>query len=85
MTSFDYTIKDELGLHARPAGVMVKRLKEVPANISVMCGTRRADGKKLFQLMGMAVKQGETVTVEIDGENEEALREELLAFFAENY
>ncbi len=85
MTSFEYTIKDELGLHARPAGVMVKRLKELPASVTVICGARRADGKKMFQLMGMAVKQGETVTVEIEGENEEALRDELLAFFAENY
>lgn len=85
MVSFDYTIKDEMGLHARPAGVMVKRLKEVPAAVSVLCQGRKADGKKLFQLMGMAVKCGETVTVEIDGEGEEALRDELLAFFEDNF
>ena len=27
MKSFEYTIKDELGIHARPAGLLQKRLK----------------------------------------------------------
>lgn len=85
MVNFEYAIKDEMGLHARPAGVMVKRLKEVPASVTIRCGDRSADAKKLFKLMGMAVKCGETVTVEIEGEHEEALRDEMLAFFEENY
>lgn len=85
MVSFDYTIQDEMGLHARPAGVMVKRLKAVPASVIIRCGERSADAKKLFQVMAMAVKCGETVTVEVDGEDEAALRDELLAFFRENY
>lgn len=85
MVSFDYTIKDELGLHARPAGVMVKRLKALPAAVSIRCGQRQADAKKLFAVMGMAVKCGETVTVSVDGEDEEAIRTELMAFFEENF
>ena len=85
MVSFDYTIKDALGLHARPAGILVKRLKTLPCEVTVICEDRKADAKKLFALMGMAVKCGETVTVTVEGENEQAVMEELLAFFEENY
>jgi phosphocarrier protein len=85
MKSFSYTIKDELGLHARPAGLMVKRIKSMPAQVVIRCGERSADGRKLFAIMGMCVKQGEIVTVEVDGEGEEALCGELLEFFEANY
>ena len=85
MVSFDYTIKDALGLHARPAGILVKRLKTLPCEVSVACGDRKADAKKLFALMGMAVKCGETVTVSVEGEGEDEVMEELIAFFEENY
>lgn len=85
MVEFTYTIQDEMGLHARPAGVMVKRLKDLPINVTIKCGQRSANAKKLFQIMGMAVKCGETVTVELEGENEETMRDELLQFFKDNY
>lgn len=85
MVSFTYTVKSEMGLHARPAGIMVKRLQDEPADVTVRCGQRVANGKKLFQLMAMGVKCGETVAVEISGQNEETLCKELQQFFAKNY
>lgn len=85
MVSFEYTIKDPMGLHARPAGVMVKQIKDVPASVTITCGTRSTDAKKLFGIMGMAVKCGETVTVSIDGDGEEAAKEQLQKFFEENF
>jgi phosphocarrier protein len=85
MQSFSYTIKDEMGLHARPAGQMVKYIKTLPERVTIRCGERSADGRKLFAIMAMAVNQGETVTVEVDGEGEKAVCGELLEFFKENY
>ena len=85
MVKFEYTIKEEMGLHARPAGIMVKQLKPLTCSVTVRCGERSADAKKMFALMAMAVKCGETVTVEIDGEQEEKVREELIRFFQENF
>lgn len=85
MVQFDYTIKEEMGLHARPAGVMVKELKPLSCNVTITCGTRKADAKKMFALMAMAVKCGETVTVTIDGENEEKVKDGLVKFFQENF
>jgi phosphocarrier protein len=85
MHCFTYTIKDEMGLHARPAGQMVKYIKTLQEKVTIRCGERNADGRKLFAIMAMAVNQGETVTVEVDGENEEAVSGELLEFFKANY
>ena len=85
MTSFDYTIKDPMGLHARPAGVMVKQIKPLQAAIKFRCGDREADAKKLFAIMGMAVKCGETVTVSVDGDDEETIAADLKRFFEDNY
>jgi len=85
MVSFEYTVKDPMGVHARPAGIMVRQIKDVPASVRIACGSRSADAKKLFGIMGMAVKCGETVTVTIDGEDEAAMLERLKAFFAENF
>jgi phosphocarrier protein len=85
MTEFTYTIKEEMGLHARPAGVMVKELKALPCNVLISCGNRKADAKKMFALMAMGVKCGETVTVTIEGENDEKAKEYLLKFFNENF
>ncbi len=85
MVSFEYTIKDPMGLHARPATVMVKRLKTLGCSVKISCGSRSADAQKLLALMGMAVKCGETVTVEIEGQDEDNVKNELMKFFAENY
>lgn len=85
MVSFTYTIKEPMGLHARPAGIMVKELKPLPCSVKVSCGSRSADGKKLFALMGMAVKCGETVLVEIEGEDEEKVKASLQSFFESNF
>lgn len=85
MTSFSYTIKEPMGLHARPAGIMAKRLQNETCSVTVCCGTRTANAKGLFSLMRIAVKCGETVTVNIAGENEAALAAELQLFFSENF
>ncbi|MEG0769991.1 MAG: HPr family phosphocarrier protein [Ruthenibacterium sp.] len=85
MQSFTYTIQQALGLHARPAGVMVNKLSDTPCSVTVKCGDRSADGKRLLALMRMAVKCGDVVTVEIAGDGEDAVAAQLKVFFAENF
>lgn len=85
MTGFDYTLKNPMGLHMRPAGVMVKRLNEVPCTVMLRCGERSANGKRILAVMSLAAKCGETVKVEVTGENEQAVAEELQIFFKENF
>ncbi|MEG0896267.1 MAG: HPr family phosphocarrier protein [Ruthenibacterium sp.] len=85
MTSFTYLIRDPMGLHARPAAVLAKRLQNEACTVTVLCGTRKANAKGLFSLMSIAVKCDETVTVCVEGEDEAALAQELEVFFAENF
>lgn len=84
MKSFTYTIKDELGIHARPAGLLVKEAKQYTSTITLACGDKKAAAKGLMGVMGMAVKQGNEVTVTAEGDDEDAAIAALEAFFKAN-
>ena len=79
MKSFNYVITDEVGIHARPAGILVKEAKKYASTI-----TKKADATRLMALMGLGVKCGEEVTVEVSGDDEETVCAELEAFFKAN-
>ena len=63
MKSFDYVIKDEVGIHARPAGLLGKKCKEFASTVTIAKGDKEAGATKLMALMGLGVKCGDTVTV----------------------
>ena len=84
MQSFTYVIKDELGIHARPAGLLVKEAKKYTSTITLLCGEKKAVAKGLMGVMGMAVKQGMEVTVTAEGEDEVAAIAALESFFKAN-
>ena len=84
MQSFTYVIKDELGIHARPAGLLVKEVKKFSSTVTLICGEKKAVAKGLIGVMGMAVKQGNEVTVTAEGEDEVEAIAALEAFFNNN-
>lgn len=84
MKTFTYTITDEVGIHARPAGMLVKQAKECTSEVTVNCKGKSADAKKLMMLMALGVKQGDEVTVEVSGDNEDADVSLMEKFFKEN-
>lgn len=85
MKSFAYTITNPQGLHAHPAGVLVKQAKAVvPCTVTIEKDGKKADARKMFALMGLGIKSGDTVTVHVGGENEEQVAADLEAFMQEN-
>lgn len=84
MKSFEYTITDPVGIHARPAGMLVKEVKNYASSVTIVKGDKKADAKKLMILMSLGVKCGETVTVDVEGADEETAAASLEAFFKEN-
>lgn len=84
MESFEYKIKDSAGIHARPAGLLVKKASCYQSDITLKKDEKSADAKKIFALMGMVIKCGDTVTVEISGDDEKIACDELKKFFEEN-
>ncbi|MBQ3584055.1 MAG: HPr family phosphocarrier protein [Lachnospiraceae bacterium] len=84
MREFHYTITDAEGIHARPAGELVKLAKEFSCDIKMSSGGKEGDCKRIFGIMGLAVKQGMDVKMSFDGEDEDKACEEIEAFMKEN-
>lgn len=84
MKEFSYTIKDEIGIHARPAGLLAKKAKEFESSVTIECKGKSAAATKLMAIMGLGVKHGDTVNVKIEGTDEEKAAAEIEAFFNEN-
>lgn len=84
MTEILYTVTDELGIHARPAGMLVKLLQGFQSNISISCKGKQADGKKLFALMSMGVKRGDTLLLTANGPDDADAAQAAERFFIES-
>jgi phosphocarrier protein len=85
MKEFTYTIKDPLGIHARPAGLLSKLAKTFDGTVvTVEKDGKVAKASQLMKLMGLGIKQGAEVTVKAEGENEDAAIAAIQAFFNEN-
>ena len=76
MKEFKYVIKDNEGIHARPAAF--------PCKVTIEKDGKEADAKRIFAVMGLAVKCGQEITLKTDGENEEEAMNKLSAFLEEN-
>lgn len=70
MIEFEYTITDKLGIHARPAGILVNTAKRFKSQITFSAKEGTADAKRIFAVMGLAVKCGDTLKVVCEGEDE---------------
>ncbi len=84
MKEFEYTITDPVGIHARPAGVLVKEIKKYTSTVTVAKGEKSVNALKLMALMGMGIKQGDTVKVTVEGPDEDTAAAAIEAFFKAN-
>lgn len=84
MKEFTYTITDSVGIHARPAGLLVKKAAEFKSDITLHKGEKSADAKKIFAVMTLGAKQNDPVRVSVCGDDEDSAVAALEAFFKEN-
>ena len=85
MKSFDYVITDPVGIHARPAGVLVKEIKKFAGTtVTISKGEKSVNALKLMALMGMGIKQGDTVTVSVEGGDEAGVAAAIQDFVKNN-
>ena len=75
MKNFSYTIKDAVGIHARPAGNLAKLIEKNGKSVDVT---------KLMMLMGLGVKCGDTVNFTVEGPDEEAAAKAVEEFMQAN-
>ncbi len=84
MKTFNYTIKDKVGIHARPAGLLAKEAKNFKSEITIGKDGKNVNAERLMQVMGMGIKCGDTVTVSVSGEDEDEAVKAMERFFGEN-
>lgn len=84
MKTFQYTIREELGMHARPAGLILQLAKEFKSEIVISNKGKSGNLKRLFSVIELDIQYQDTVTVTVEGPDEDVAAEEMLAFFEEN-
>lgn len=85
MKEFTYTIQDKLGIHARPAGLLVKKAKSyADTTVSLTANGKTVNLAQLMKLMALGIKQGTEVKITCEGAAEEEAAAGLLAFLQEN-
>ena len=84
MKEFTYVITDEIGIHARPAGMLVKEAKSVSSKITLEANGKSAEATKLMAVMGLGVKSGAEVVIKAEGDDEDAAIAKMEEFMKAN-
>ena len=84
MKEFKYAITDEEGIHARPAGLLVKVATGFQSKITIAKDGKEVDAKRIFGVMGLAAKKNQEITIKADGEDEAEAIESLSEFLKSN-
>lgn len=84
MREIKYVIKDAMGIHARPAGLLIKEAGKFTCSITIKKDTKEVDAKRIIGVMGLGVKQGEEITVIFDGPDEEEAARTVTEFLKAN-
>ena len=73
MVSKSYIVSDPLGLHARPAGLIVKEAQRYGCQVTLtnQKNGKAASAKGLFALLGLEITQGDSITLVADGADEQ--------------
>jgi len=81
---FVFRVNDAAGLHARPAGLLVKCAKACQSQITIIKDEKQVDATRLMAVMGLGVKKGECITIRVIGETENTDIATIQTFLEEN-
>ena len=84
MRQFNYVITDEIGIHARPAGLLAKEAKAFTSKITIEANGKKAEVTKLMAVMQLGVKKDTEVLITAEGEDEDTAIAKMEAFMKEN-
>lgn len=84
MVSFQFVINDKTGLHARPAGLLVKEALKCTSRVTIRKGEKTGDAKRIFNVMGLSIKAGEEVEIIVEGDMEQEEARAFQAFIKAN-
>lgn len=78
-------VTNKLGIHARPAGMIVDVTGQSKSDISILFDGAKANAKSILNVMMLAIPAGSEVKFEIDGEDEEAVASQLEKLFNDHF
>ena len=85
MVQSDTTIINKLGLHARASGVLTQTVTPFKSDVWIIRNGRRVNAKSIMGVMMLAAGIGSTLTIEADGEDEQAALDAVLAVIADKF
>lgn len=82
MICFDYTIQDKIGLHARPIGMIAKAIAPyADTQVTISSRDQSADAKRIFAMMSLQARQGDTISIQIEGGEESLVADAIRQVF----
>ena len=78
-------VKNELGLHTRPATAIVRMLHRRKSQISFIHKRERVNAKSILSILMLAARKNSTITIEVEGEDAEETMEHLVTAFGERF
>ena len=85
MVSKKIILKNETGLHARPASELVKLTSKFKSNIDMIVGEKRVNAKSMLGIMSAGITANTEIIIECDGEDEEKALKEIEAAFENKF
>ena len=73
-------IKNETGLHARPAASLVQFVKNYPGEVKIIKDGKEANAKSIFNVMSLGIAKGTEINLVVEGEDEDKFLGELVEF-----
>ena len=85
MVQVSYKIKNEEGLHARPATFFIQRANEFKSSIWVEKDERRVNAKSLLGVLSLGIVKGTSISIIADGSDEEEAVKTLVELIESNF
>jgi phosphocarrier protein HPr len=84
MKEYEYTVVNELGMHARPAGQFVRLAQETKSKIEISKGAEAINAVRILAVMSMNIRQGDQIQITVEGSDEDQLLSEIKRICKEN-
>jgi phosphocarrier protein HPr len=86
MAQREVVVGSRIGLHARPAALFVKAATEQPVKITIRKGdSAPVDARSILRVLALGAKNGDTVTLEADGDGAAEALELVASVVAEDH
>lgn len=70
MVEAHVVVRTGVGLHARPAAMLVQEASRYPCKVSITYGSKEADGRSILQVLALGVQDGESISIRVEGDQE---------------